>query len=122
VQNFDQVRVGDKVTVAYYAGIAAQINKSGAPPPAGADATKTYTAPPGAKPGAGVGQAISTTVKIESVDTSFDTVTFKRQDGFTRTLAVESEDGKKFIRTLKPGDSVDVVYTEAVAVQVTPGG
>ena len=121
VQNFDQIRVGDKVTVTYYAGMAAQLNKSGAPAPADADGTKTYIAPLGAKPAAGVGQAISTTVKIESVDTSFDTVTFKRPDGFMRTVAVESADGKKFIRTLKPGDSVDVVYTEAVAVQVTPG-
>lgn len=121
VANFDQLQVGDKVTVTYYAGIAAQLNESGAPVPDDADATKTYVAPLGAKPAAGVGQAISTTVRIESVDTSFDTVTFKRPDGFMRTVAVESEDGKKFIRTLKPGDAVDVVYTEAIAVQVTPG-
>jgi TusA-related sulfurtransferase len=27
---------------------------------------------------------------------------------------------KKFIRTLKPGDTVDVTYTESVAVSVIP--
>ena len=67
-----------------------------------------------------VGATVSTTVVIESVDTSFDTVSFKRPDGFVRTIAVESPEGKKFIRTLKKGDKVDVSYTEALAIAVVP--
>ncbi len=120
VHNFSQVKVGDTVQVAYYVGVAAQINKSGSTPEP-QESTATYTAPKGAKPAGAVGHTITTTVKIESVDTSFDTVTFKRADGFVRTLAVESPEGKKYIRTLKPGDVVDVMYSEAVAVEVVPG-
>jgi hypothetical protein len=60
-------------------------------------------------------------VTIESVDTSFDTVTFRRPDGLVRTVAIQSPEGRKFIRTLKPGDEVEITYTEAVAVEVVPG-
>ncbi len=117
VKNFDQIKAGEKVKLTYKAAFAAAITKSKAKP------TETYdsmavTAPKGAKPAAAVGQTITTTVQIESVDTSFDTVTFKRPDGFSRTIAAESPEGKKFIRTLKKGDMVDVAYTEALAISV----
>jgi len=121
VRNFDQIHVGDTVKVTYKAALAASISKSKETPTSGVDAA-AYRAPVGEKPAAAVGQMISTTVRIESVDTSFDTVTFKRPDGSTRTIAVESPEGKKFIRTLKPGTMVDVSYTEALAISVVPGG
>jgi len=119
VRNFDNIHVGDKVNVSYYEAIAAQLAKKGA---SGApqEAVSTYTAPEGARPAGAVGHSISTTVNIQSVDTSFNTVTFKRDDGTVHTVAINSPQGQKFIRTLKPGDNVDVVYTEAVAVTVTP--
>ena len=121
VKNFDQIHVGDTVKVTYRAALAAAITKSKTPATTSVDSA-AYTAPLGEKPHAAVGQTISTTVRIESVDTSFDTVTFKRPDGFVRTIAVESPEGKKFIRTLKAGDMVDVSYTEALAIKVVPGG
>jgi hypothetical protein len=121
VRNLDRVSVGDKVQVSYVAGIAAQLNKSKAVSGAPQDSTATYVAPAGARPAAGVGQIVQTTVTIESVDTSFNTVTFKRPDGFVRVLAVQSDEARAFIRTLRAGDKVDVTYTEAVAVAVVPG-
>jgi Cu/Ag efflux protein CusF len=77
------------------------------------------TAEPGAKPGAGIGTALNATVVIEKVDTKANTVTFKRPDGVSRTLPVQSDEGKAFLKKIKAGDSVDVVYAEAVAVEVT---
>jgi hypothetical protein len=121
VKNFPQIKVGDKVKVAYRAAVAAKISKSKEDPKTSVDAT-AYTAPAGSMPAAAVGQSITTTVQIESVDTSFETVSFKRPDGLVRTIAVESPEGKKFIRTLKKGDKVDVEYTEALAISVVPGG
>ena len=119
VRNFDQIRVGDEVKVTYTAALGAEITKSKEAPTTTLD-TAAYRAPAGAKPGAAVGASVSTTVQIESVDTSFDAVTFKRPDGFVRTIAVSSPEGKKFIRTLKKGDMVDVTYTEALAISVVP--
>jgi hypothetical protein len=119
VVNFPQIKVGDDVKVTYTAAMAAAITKSKAQPVTTLD-TQMKTADVGAKPSAMVGATVSTTVQIESVDTSFDTVSFKRPDGFVRTIAVESPEGKKFIRTLKKGDKVDVAYTEALAIAVVP--
>ena len=121
VKNFGQIKVGDHVKVAYKAAMAAKISKSKDTAPTTVDAA-AYTAPAGSMPAAAVGQTIKTTVQIESVDTSFDTVSFKRPDGLVRTIAAESPEGKKFIRTLKKGDMVDVEYTEALAISVVPGG
>ncbi|HEU5134819.1 MAG TPA: hypothetical protein VFU13_06715 [Steroidobacteraceae bacterium] len=119
IVNFPQIKVGDDVKVVYTAALAAAITKSKAHPVTTVD-TQSGTAPEGSKPAAMVGATVATTVQIESVDTSFDTVTFKRPDGFSRTIAVESPEGKKFIRTLKKGDKVDVAYTEALAISVEP--
>jgi len=119
VKNFAQIHVGDEVKVTYTAAVGAAITKSKATPTTTYDAA-AIAAPIGAKPAGAVGQTVSTTVQIESVDTSFDAVTFKRPDGFVRTIAVSSPEAKKFIRTLKKGDLVDVTYTEALAVSVVP--
>lgn len=119
IRNFDQIKVGDKIKVTYKSALAASISKSKDKPTETYDAGAVRAAE-GTKPGAAVGQTMTTTVVIESVDTSFDAVTFKRPDGFTRTIAVASPEGKKFIRTLKKGDKVDVEYTEALAISVVP--
>jgi hypothetical protein len=119
VRNFDQIHVGDEVKITYTAAVAAEITKSKEKPATTFDSA-AYAAPAGSKPGAAVGTMVTTTVQIESVDTSFDAVTFKRPDGFSRTIAVSSPEAKKFIRTLKKGDMVDVAYTEALAISVVP--
>jgi hypothetical protein len=121
VRNFAQLHVGDKVRVGYYEGIAAEIKKKGdaaASTKEPGAAVATYRAAEGAKPAAAAGAAVNATVKIESVDTKANTVTFVRPDGFWRTLKVQSPEGEKFIRTLKKGDEVDVTYVEAVAIEV----
>jgi Cu/Ag efflux protein CusF len=121
VKNFAQIHTGDRVVVSYYRGIDAQVL------PAGTAASREVqqldlaaSAQPGAKPGAGVGSAMRGTVTVQKVDTAANTLTFLRPDGSSRTKSIESEEGRAFIRKLKKGDKVDVVYAEAVAVQVRP--
>jgi len=120
VRNFDQIKVGDTLQISYYTGVAVQIKKKGAPVMAHTDEVVAATAAPGAKPGAAVGRNISTTVRIESVDTAANTVTFKRPDGTSAVVDVESPEGRSFIKTLHKGDDVDIVYSEAVAIEVLP--
>jgi Cu/Ag efflux protein CusF len=121
VKNFPQIKVGDQVVVSYYRGIAAQVKPPGTVASKDVEALDlATTAEAGQKPGAGVGTAIKATVVIEKVDTKANTVTFKRPDGTSRTLPVQSDEGKEFIKKLKTGDAVDVVYAEAVAVEVKP--
>jgi hypothetical protein len=120
VKNFGQVKVGDKVTVSYYQGFAAEVKKPGTGVKGVEQTAAGATGAPGERPGVGVGAMIRTTVIIESVDTSFDTVTFRRQDGSVRTIAVSDPNIRKAIHDLKKGDEVEVSYIEAVAIEVTP--
>ena len=121
VKNLPQIRVGDKVAVSYYQGIAAELQPKGTPLSKVVDQLDVTTkAEEGTKPGAGVGSATHATVVIEKVDTKANTVTFKRPDGTSRTLPVESQEGRDFIAKLRKGDQVEVLYVEALAIEVRP--
>lgn len=120
VRNFAQIKVGDRVSMVYYVGVAAQVKPRGTPSMAATEHTTAERAPVGGQPSAGGARSLTTVVKIDSVDTSFNTVTFKKADGVTRTIAVEDPDARRFIRTLTPGDPVEITYTEATAVSVEP--
>ncbi|HZF14480.1 MAG TPA: hypothetical protein VE046_00925 [Steroidobacteraceae bacterium] len=121
-KNFNQVKVDDKVTVSYYQGFAAEVKKPGTGVKGVEETATGGIADPGERPAAGVGAMIRTTVIIESVDTSFDTVTFRRHDGAVRTIAISDPNIRKAIHDLKKGDEVEVTYVEAVAIEVTPAG
>ena len=121
IQNFSQIRVGDEVHVTYHSALAAKMVKKGSANGGPVEDDQVYTAPAGARPEARASSTTTTTVKIQSVDTTNNTVTFKRPDGFERTLDVLSADGQKFISSLHPGDEVEVTYTEAAAISVVPG-
>jgi hypothetical protein len=119
VKNLPQVHVGDKVVVSYYRGIAAQVTPPGSPASNKVNQIDLATqARPGQQPMAGAGSAVRATVVIENVDTKANTVTFRRPDGLSRTVTVESQEGRDFLRKIKKGDKVDVVYAEAVAIEV----
>jgi hypothetical protein len=114
----DRVKAGDKVRVSFYQGLAAQIAKNGQTVTDPAGSTFAYKNPNG--PGGGAGQSVTVTVKILGIDPGTNKVAFQSQDGSQHVIAVKAPEMKKFIRTLKPGDSVDVTYTESVAVSIIP--
>ena len=66
------------------------------------------------------GSAIRGTVVVQKTDTKANTITVLKPDGDTRTIPIESDEGKAFLKKLKKGDKVDVVYAEALAVEVRP--
>ncbi len=120
VRNLAQVRVGDKVTVEYYEGLAAEI----APPGAALDEVEVTgvmaRAPLGERPVGAVGEAIRATVVIEYVDTLRNVVHFTGPLGKTRIVKVVQPQFRAMLKTLKPGDQVTLTYFEAVAVNVRP--
>lgn len=118
VHNFDRIKVGDRVQVGLYAGVAVAVKPAGKGAKGVEEAYASARAPAGQSPAGAVSRSVATTVKIDSIDTSFDTVTFKRHDGIVRTLAVQDPQAKQFIHQLKPGDEVEIVYTEAIAARV----
>lgn len=120
VRNLDQIKPGDKVVAVYHQGMAAEVKPRGTAPSGPTMADKVERAKPGEKPSGVAGISVAATVQIESVDKSFNTVTFKRSDGIVRTVAVEDPEAQRFIHTLKAGDPVEIVYTEALAISVVP--
>jgi hypothetical protein len=118
VRNFDRINVGDRVSARYREAVAVEVLPRGSQAQDPKAATVVKRAPEGERPGVGVANMITTTVTIESVDTSFDTVTFKRPDGIVRTVAVDNPKAREFIRGLRRGNEVQITYSEALAVEL----
>jgi hypothetical protein len=120
VKNFGNLKVGDVVNVSYYESVAAQIAKGSKKLSDPAAATFTYGSPEGMRPSGGVGASLTATVKIEAIDLGTNTVAFRGDDGRVHIIEVRSPNMREFIRTLKPGDHVNVTFTDSVAVEIIP--
>ena len=118
--NLERIHAGDKVNVTYVQGIAAQMAKGNMKVSDPAAANFAYKNPAGGNPGGGAGSSVTVTVKILGVDPGTNTVKFQESDGSQHVIEVKSQQMKDFLKTLKPGDNVNVTYTESVAINVTP--
>jgi hypothetical protein len=118
VRNFDQIAVGDTVAVRYHESLAVSLVNPGEGSPDSV-ALAAGRAAKGAQPGAAIGGQITQTVKIESVDLTNHVVVFTPKDGGEKvSLPVKRDEGKTFIAGLKPGDLVEITYTQAIAISV----
>jgi hypothetical protein len=113
VKNLPQVKPGDQVEATYTEAIAYEVKKGGA---AGVtSAAAGATAKPGGKPAGAVGQQITLTVSVAAIDPKVPSVTFKGPGGNTRTVRVQRPEK---LQGVSVGDTVDITYTEALAVKV----
>jgi hypothetical protein len=119
VRNLAQLKVGDKIVVTYYEGLAASLKKPGEAKPETAK-VETTRAEPGALPGGKARVTQSVTVTVDSVDTKKNVVSFHGPDKLVRTADIVRPEGKAFIKELKKGDEVVITYTESLAVHVEP--
>jgi hypothetical protein len=118
VRNFDQIEVDDVLRVRYRVTlVAARIQPGEATVPT-TQMVAARAAEAGAKPAGGIGQAVTTTVRIESIDRKQQLVTFTPPEGGLRTVRVVRPEGQAFVAGLKPGDTVRLTYTEALAISV----
>jgi hypothetical protein len=114
VQRFDALKVGDKVTFRYYESLVTAISAPGAAPKAPVSQAVTRT--PGAAPGGTISQQYTVTVTIEAIDAKVPSVTVKTAAGSRMSFKVD----KKNLEGYKVGDKVDITYTQALAISVTP--
>ena len=119
VQNLVQIRPGDRVVARYRQAIGATISKdaAGQPVTVDYDADKAKL---GQKPSARASATTNVPVTIKAVDTKTNQVTFHGSDGLVRVFTVQTPQAKEFIKQLKPGDTVVVTFTEALALSVEP--
>lgn len=119
VRNLDQVKAGDALRLRYRESLTAEIRPSGENPVAAQGAIAAARAKPGEKPGAGVGVAVRLQVKIESIDEKHGIVVFSPASGELIAHRVVTPEGRDFLKHLVVGDSVQLDYLEAVALDVT---
>jgi hypothetical protein len=110
--NLDKLKVGDRVNAAYYEEVAVALHKAGEP------AQKTSQSV--TEHGGVTAQQTTTTAKVVSVDMAKNMVVLKGPQGNMKSLTVKDPDLQAQLSKIKPGDNVDVTYTQAVAVSVEP--
>jgi len=74
----------------------------------------------GEKPGGAAGRLVRARVTIDAASASGDSVTFTGPRGRQVVAPVADAGMQEFVRGLKPGDMVDVVFAEAIGVRVEP--
>ncbi|CAH0290527.1 hypothetical protein [Roseomonas sp. CECT 9278] len=117
IQNFARIRRGDRVRVRFEEAVAVQLTPRGTNLPAEID-VGAARAPAGTRPAGAVVTTVRDTVTVNSVDTTANTVTFTSSRGVRRTVAVRSPEMQAFIRTVQPGQRVNVAIAEATAISV----
>lgn len=120
VQRLNQIRPGDRVTVRYYQALAAQAVR----PLAGASQpfANVTVAREAARPGGEVTRVRSGRVTITALDRDTATVSFVGPGNLPRTVTAQNPEVQSFIRSLRVGEQVDMVYEEALAISIEPMG
>ena len=106
--DFDTLRVGDKVKARYAEAIAVNFSEPGQP----LEATEVEQASnvPGGKAAA---RKVNVRVQVKSIDQEEGTLTVMTPEGKDVTMHV---DDTARLNRLKPGDQINVTYTEALLV------
>lgn len=118
VQRLAQLRPGDRVTVRYYQAIAARAVtplSEAQPPFAGVEVAREAS-----RPGGEITRVRAGRVTITAVDRERGAVSFEGPGGAIRTVSPQNPEVQAFLRTLRVGQRVDVIYEEALAVSIEP--
>ena len=114
-QKLDAIKVGDPVIGKYYESLMIELKKPGEGTPGVTAEKATATSKPGEVPAGAIGQQVTVTATIVTVDKKAGTVTIKGPEG--NTVTVKARDPKN-LEKVKAGDNVDITYTEALAISL----
>ena len=112
--NFDQVRVGDLVTVTLTEKLVVSLDDKEAPSSEGAAAVVTRAAK-GGQPGGLAAETIQKTAEIVAIDLDKRTATLRFEDGTTETFPVRADVD---LRRRKVGEQLVFRYTEMIAIRI----
>lgn len=119
VRQFDQIQVGDLVTLTYAQAIAMELNKVKSTGIRERDeSVRTLRADTGQKPGGAVEKTVRMIADVVAVNRSAHTVTLR---GAQHTVELFVKDPAQ-LKEIEVGNQVEAVYVEAVALQVSGAG
>jgi hypothetical protein len=116
VRNFDQVAVGDKLTIKYMERVQIQVMGADDAEVGAKNIVSGERAEEGAKPGGGAVSQTTIVVEVEAIDKEMGTVTVKGPAGNSKT--VKARDPANLDK-VAVGDKIKVTYTESLAISVT---
>ena len=118
VRNFDQIELGNTVTARYVVSLSARRLEPDEPDTEPTVGVLTARAEPGQAPAGAIGSDMAMTVLVKSVDQDQHIVTFTDPNGALHAVEAERDEGKNFVRGLKPGDRVELIYEEVLVMSV----
>ncbi len=113
---FDTLKIGDHVDIDYYQSVALSLLPAGATPSVSQSSSGTRT-------GEGVGTGTRQTTlsaEIVAIDLKTDKVTLKGPRGQLKTVTVSDPELQRRLPNLRPGQVVQVTYTEEIAASLRP--
>jgi Cu/Ag efflux protein CusF len=116
-RNFDQINVGDLVTLTYVQALALELRKSVKGGALGQPITseQSVRAKPGDKPAAAIERTTNVTANVIAVNQKTQIVTLK---GPNRTVELKVKD-PAMLKDIKVGNQVEATFTEAIGIEVT---
>jgi hypothetical protein len=112
-KNFDQIRVGDLVTVEYMRALTLELKGPGSIR-SGSSQAASAPAPAGAVAGGSAARQVVVMANVTAVNAKENFVTLRGPKGNSVDVSVDPSQ----LKLVKVGDQVEAVYTEAVAVTV----
>ncbi len=122
VKNLPQVKAGDHVHVGLREALVARLAPAADPTAAPKQSSELLTAEPGRKPAGFRRDAIRANVRITGIDTATHTVRFVGPARVERVAHLQNPSMQRLLEKLKVGDVVEMTYSIALAVVVTPVG
>ena len=115
-RNFDQIRVGDLVTLTYVQALALELRKvDNMGIRERVESEQTVRAQPGEKPAGAVERSVRVIANVVAVNPKAQTVTLR---GPKRTIELAVNDPAQ-LKEIKVGNQVEALFTEAVAIEVS---
>jgi hypothetical protein len=115
-RNFDQVKVGDMVTLTYMEALTIALEKAEGAKPGKTVTEELMRAAPGEKPGGQLTSQTTVVGTVTAIDRKTQMVTVRGPGGNEVDLKVQ--DPAK-LKNVKIGDLVRATYTEAMAISVS---
>jgi Cu/Ag efflux protein CusF len=111
---FNELKVGDKVRMTYYESLVFQLLKPGAKSD-GASYEAALSRAKSARPAGTLATQEKMTVTVKAVDPAVPSITVTTENGRVITRKIED---KKNIEGVKPGDRIEITYTQSLLTAV----
>jgi hypothetical protein len=113
---FDTLKIGDHVDIDYYQSVALSLLPAGTTPSVSESSS-------GTRMGGGVGMGtrqMTMSAEILAIDLKTSKVTLKGPRGLIKTVSVSDPELQRRLPALRPGQVVQVTYTEEIAASLRP--